>query len=331
MKHNAMDLMRNSDIQNKGDILDPSCYAMVIGGANMDLSGRADSKLQLGDSTPGCFSCSAGGVGRNIADNLARLGSSVEFISVMGDDNWGEQLLCSCQSVGIGVSHCLTIPGANSSSYLSILDQDGEMQLALSDMALLTRLDADVLATRYDVIQQAQVLVVDANLSQDALTYLFHKHGNKPFFVDPVSATKAKKIKPFLSKIHTLKPNRLEAEALTGMTISDDPATVEAVLAELHRLGVQRVLLSLGAKGAVASDGHGIRFISAAATQVNNVTGAGDALMAGLTQGYLMNWDWFACVEFGLAAARLALAADNTINSTMSESAVLRLLEETQC
>ncbi|WP_298444332.1 PfkB family carbohydrate kinase [uncultured Ferrimonas sp.] len=325
-----MNLTRKGEIQGKGYILAPHRYAVVIGGANMDLCGRADGSLINADSNPGQLRCSAGGVGRNIADNLARLGSKVQFIGAMGDDGWGEQLKSSCREAGIEVDHCLTVSGATSSSYLSIHDADGEMQLALNDMALLERLNAEQLGQREAVLKRATMLVVDANLCDSALDYLFHCHSDKPILVDPVSSAKASKLRPYLRHIHTLKPNQLEAELLSGHTIRSS-ADLPTVAAKLHQQGVQRVLISLGKQGAFASCELGQRIIPAAATCVNNVTGAGDALMAGLVHGQMSQWSWSHSVDFALGAARLALAADNTINSTMSEPAVLRQLEEASC
>ena len=81
---------------------------------------RSESPLIPGDSNPGSLTSGAGGVGRNIADNLGRLGSTVQFIGALGDDGWGEQLKAACREANVGVEHCLTVPGATSSSYLSI-------------------------------------------------------------------------------------------------------------------------------------------------------------------------------------------------------------------
>ncbi|QIZ78565.1 PfkB family carbohydrate kinase [Ferrimonas lipolytica] len=324
-----MNLTRKGEIQGKGYILAAHRYAAVIGGANMDLCGRADGELISADSNPGQLRSSAGGVGRNIADNLARLGSSVQFIGAIGDDSWGEQLKQCCREAGVEVEHCLCVSGATSSSYLSIHDASGELQLALNDMALLEQLNAEQLAQREGVLNRASVLVIDANLSASALEYLFHCHSDKPIFVDPVSSVKAVKLKPYLRHIHTLKPNKLEAELLSGLTINDRDDLPKVAMA-LHQQGITRLLISLGHEGAFASDEQGQRFIPASATCVNNVTGAGDALMAGLVHGHLSQWDWAHCVDFALGAARLALAAANTINSTMSELSVLRQLELSQ-
>jgi pseudouridine kinase len=322
-----MNLMRKGFIQGKGYIIAPEKYAVVIGGANMDLCGRSDNTLIVGDSNPGSLTSSAGGVGRNIADNMGRLGSSVQFIGVVGGDAWGEQLLQSCRNAHVGVEHSLVMSGRTSSNYLSIHGPDGEMQLALNDMKLIDELNSEQLAKRSGVLNRSSAIVIDANLSDSALDYLFHAHGDKAILVDPVSSVKASKLIPYLSHIHTLKPNRLEAELLSGVTINSDE-DLPTVANTLHGKGVKHILISLGAKGAYASvDGVGQR-ISADKTQVNNVTGAGDALMAGLSHGFLQGWSWDETVNFALGAARLALLANTTINSVMSEQAVHNLLEE---
>jgi pseudouridine kinase len=201
------------------------------------------------------------------------------------------------------------------------------MKLALNDMALIDHLNATELSQREGVIDRSSAIILDANLSDSALEYLFHVHGDKTILVDPVSSVKAAKLRPFLDRIDTLKPNRLEAELLADQKINslDDLPRLADVL---HQKGVTRLLISLGSDGAYASNAGIGRFIPSSATQVNNVTGAGDALMAGLAHGQLNQWSWEDGVDFALAAARLALLTDHTINSTMSEQAVLRLPKE---
>ncbi|MBA5764393.1 winged helix-turn-helix transcriptional regulator [Vibrio sp. 404] len=323
-----MNLTRKGFIQGKGYVITPERYAVVIGGANMDLCGRSSNELVLGDSNPGVLTSSAGGVGRNIADNLGRLGSKVQFIGAIGDDKWGEQLKQACHLANVGVDHCVIVNGATTSSYLSIHGPDGEMQIALNDMGLIEELNAETLAARDGVLSRAGAIVLDANLCDSALDYLFSVHSDKPILVDPVSSVKASKLVPYLDRIHTLKPNKLEAELLSGIkieTLDQLPSVADA----LHKKGVTRLLISLGHLGAFSSTETEQRFIPPSATQVNNVTGAGDALMAGLAHGHMSDWSWQKSVDFALAAACLALKADKTINSTMSEHAVQRLLEET--
>ncbi|GAL35007.1 pseudouridine kinase [Vibrio maritimus] len=215
-----MNLTRKGFIQGKGYLIAPDRFAVVIGGANMDLCGRATSELVMGSSNPGALTAGAGGVGRNIAEHLARLGSKVELISAVGDDLWGEQLLDSCRDVDVGIEHCLVAPNRATSSYLSIQGPDGKLQLALNDMSLFDELNAQQLAKRSPLLNRATAIAIDANLSESALEYLFQTQASKPIFVDPVSVLKVQKIKPYLSCIHTLKLNVAEAGLLSGSSIS---------------------------------------------------------------------------------------------------------------
>ncbi len=324
-----MQLTRKGYIQGKGYIIAPERYAVVIGGANMDLCGRSDEAILLQDSNPGQLEASAGGVGRNIAENLARLGSTVEFIGVFGGDSWGQDLKDSCHQCGIGTDHALFKSDARTSSYLSILNNDGELLVALNDMKLIEALSAEELSKRAGVIDRASVLVIDANLTNEALDYLFTRHGNKPIFVDPVSSIKATKLLPYLDKIDCLKPNSLEAKILAGFDASDDIAPHELATA-LHNKGVPQIALSLGSKGVLASTPYDQQVIPAIPTTVCNVTGAGDAMMAGLIHSYLQNRSWLESVQFATGASHLALNASDTINTQLTEQAVLDLLQETQ-
>lgn len=81
-----MDLMRKGLIKGKGYILTEQDYCVVVGAINMDIRGMADIRYPQAASHPGSVHCSAGGVGRNIAHNLALLGRDVHLISAIGND-----------------------------------------------------------------------------------------------------------------------------------------------------------------------------------------------------------------------------------------------------
>ena len=140
-----MNLTNKGVIRGKGYILAESRYAVVIGGANMDILGRPLNSLQVGDSNPGSVTCSPGGVGRNIAENLARLGSQTRLISAIGKDTYGQMIMNQCQQAGIDMKGCLQLNDANTSTYLSVLDGDSDMHVAINDMAILERLSVEVL------------------------------------------------------------------------------------------------------------------------------------------------------------------------------------------
>lgn len=325
-----MNLTNKGVIRGKGYILAESRYAVVIGGANMDILGRPLNSLQVGDSNPGSVTCSPGGVGRNIAENLARLGSQTRLISAIGKDTYGQMIMNQCQQAGIDMKGCLQLNDANTSTYLSVLDGDSDMHVAINDMAILERLSVEVLKEKEELLRRADLIILDANLSAESLEYLLNNFSDRPIFVDTVSCVKAKKIKPFLSSVHTLKPNLKEAEQLSGIII-EDYSELPALANWFHSQGVKRIFLSLGSDGVFYSDEGAQALIPAIPIAMVNANGAGDAFLAGLAHGWIQEWGIEQSTKFAMAAAVVALSHLATINPNMSEISVNRIIKESTC
>lgn len=310
------------------------CHALIIGAANIDLCGHSIGVLNLQESNPGKLDISVGGVGRNIADNLARLGADSRLLSIVGDDHWGQQILISTQLGGVNVDLCITQQQARSSTYLSLHNPDGEMKIALSDMNIIDLLGKDVLAPCADKIIASDVLVLDANLSESALEHCL-SYGHPAVFVDPVSSAKAVKLKPFLASINTIKPNHLEAQLLSGVTISSQD-DVAVAARSLHDKGIENVFISSGRFGGYWSTGFGadaelFPVSTFSENSIVNVTGAGDALMAALVYCRLRNWDWRTSGNFAMAASAVTVSTVATINPQLNESLVLQVMEQNLC
>ena len=146
----------------------------------------------------------------------------------------------------------LTVPGAATSTYLFIADQKGDMALAVSDMDIYEHVTPAFLAGRAKLLQNAQLIVVDTNIPAESLAWLA-ENIHLPIFADPVSTAKAEKLRPVLGKLHTLKPNRLEAELLSGVKITDW-ASLDRAVDALLATGLRRVFVSLGGNGVYAAD-----------------------------------------------------------------------------
>lgn len=294
-------------------------FVAVIGAANVDLTGIMTRESVKGDSNPGKVMVSSGGVARNIAENIVRLGTRCELITAMGNDAWSKQLTEHCESVGIGLMNSIVSDKHRTSSYLSVHDNQGELVTAINDMAILDCINADALAERLDVLRDADCWVVDANLTEGTLEYLFNNTSDIPIWVDPVSTIKAQRLLPHLDNIHGLTPNLHEASILTGIPVSSHKNA--PVLAEkLHQLGVKQVIITLGEQGAYASDEQNAFWLSPQPTQVVNVTGCGDAAIAALVHGAANELNWRASCELAMAAAAL------TANSTQTNSPLLSTL-----
>lgn len=142
--------------------MDKQPYIVGVGAANADLNGASLAPIHLRDSNPGHISLSAGGVTRNVCENLARLGADVKLLSCVGDDTFGAFIRRSCEDAGIDASHLYEAKGANSSMYLSILDADGDMLVGMSDMRIVQQdMPEDYLPSQKALIQGAGVVTCD--------------------------------------------------------------------------------------------------------------------------------------------------------------------------
>ena len=313
-------LTKKGHIAGKGYVLRSGSYAVVVGGVNVDIGGRSFAPLVEADSNPGSVSISLGGVGRNIAHNLSLLGTEVRMLTAYGDDLNGERVAASCSSLGIDLSHAQQIAGGTTSTYLYLTDPNGEMALAVSDMEICKQISPQYLAANLPLLQNAQIVVADTNIPAESLQYLA-ENCTCPLFIDPVSTTKAEKIRPILSRIHTLKPNKLEAELLSGIRIRTDE-DLEAAAAKLLEMGVHRLFISLGAEGVYAAMGNQrVRHPNLPGNMVNT-TGCGDAFMAAIAWAYLEGMDLASTARAGLAAGSIAMESAETINPAMSAAAL---------
>ena len=296
-------------------------YVAVIGGANMDICAASNHELCTGTSNPGHITTSLGGVGRNIAENLALLGADCRLVSVVGADLYGDQIISQGKAVGINMDHVSILKHASTSTYVSILDHDGEMNIAVSDMSIVDDID---IKSHQSMIEQAAFVIADTNLSDDTLSSLMEVLNDQHLIVDTVSISKAPRVTPYLQSIHTLKTNKLEAVSICGEGV---PLTDMA--AYLHGKGVKNIFITLGADGVFYSDGKIQNIIQKDPPKVINSNGAGDAFAAAVGFGYLQKWDISKIASFAQNAALIALSNQSTINPEMSLEAI-RSIEESQ-
>jgi pseudouridine kinase len=293
---------------------------------NMDLMAQPTAGLVPGDSNPGHIQSAPGGVARNVAENLARLGLAARLLSVVGDDVLGLSLLNRTHAVGVDVSAVQTVGGGTTSTYLSIHNAQGELEFAINDMALLEQLTPVVLQDREALLRAANAIIVDANLSKAALTHLMDSDFGGPIFADAVSVAKCGRLSPWLTALHLLKVNRLEAQTLSGAPVHT-PADAMVACRSLQAQGPKQVVISLGPDGVCWIDTDGkAGHCPAARVEVVNVSGAGDALLAGLVFGHIQGWTLAVSVAFAMACAELTLGHPGANAPNLSAESVLKHL-----
>ena len=314
-----MNLSAKGLIKGRGYILSAQPIISIIGGANIDIHGISLRRIKPRDSNPGNLFSSPGGVARNIAENIVRLGLPCRLITAVGQDQNGDMLIKNCQELGIDTRYILRHGEMQTSTYLSIIDSSGEMLNAISDMKVINAITPSYIKSIEKTLIQSELIVLDTNLETTTLKYVINKLNRIPIFIDTVSTIKAKKILPFLDKINTLKPNLMEAESISGIKIKD-LSKLPLIANWFHDKGLKRLFITLGEKGIFysAPGESGIETLPLQKNKIVNVSGAGDASMAGLVHAWKEQYSAKESAKKALIAAQIALTNTDTINPSMS-------------
>ncbi|WP_281645461.1 PfkB family carbohydrate kinase [Parendozoicomonas sp. Alg238-R29] len=324
--NHIMNLTRKGFIRGKGYLLNELLDVMVIGGCTLDIQGIPKIPGLPGDSIPGQISMTPGGVGRNIAENIARLGHNVRLLSAVGRDEAGQQVLTATASAGVDTSSVEQLADKPTPIYLSILDNNHELIQAINDMALIEQLSPELLTLHTAALQHCQTLVIDANLPEKTLEHLFTIPNLPAIFADCVSASKAKRLNPWLHRIFCLKPNRMEAGLLWGKPVKSEVDLHECAQ-WFHEQGVQQLVISLGKEGVFASYEQQQLLMPSPDIQTTSVAGAGDAMMAGLLHSYLQNFDFEQSITTAQTCAAMALEYHATINPELTAEAIRKRIQ----
>lgn len=276
----------------------------IIGGANADIIATTFNQFVPNDSNPGTVRLMAGGVGRNIAHNLALLGNEVVFLSLFGGDTFGWFTADSCRKAKVDISLSDAAPVGTRSCFLSINNCDGEMIGGVSDMVSIDGITPEWIATKLQKVGPVDAFIADTNIPAESLAFLID-HAYAPLYVDAVSGAKAPKIRLALSLsskkcIHTLKCNKIENE----------------IIGELE--GIGRRYVSLGADGLDVIENGKVTHFPALPCQVVNTNGSGDALMAGIAlAGPQASIEEAA--RIGLKCAKITAECPETVNKQLKQ------------
>ena len=290
----------------------------VIGGANVDIVARYISGRDVfADSFSGDISTSAGGVARNIAENLAHLGLPVRLITAIGNDDFSTIIKASIDLPNLETCACHIASPARSDTYLSLFGHDGEMLHAVNQMALTDQLTPDYLDPMADEIRASDLIIADCNIQPESITWLATLKGRPELYIDGVSSEKITRLKHCLGQFDGLKCNLKEAAELAGMPAATDPADL---MDSLLGFGINTIIMSLGSDGILfhqASERISMPQPEAV-DDIISVSGAGDALFAGYVYGALNHVSNREALDLGLRAASLSLRCAGAVNPDIS-------------
>jgi len=275
-------LIRERKLLGRAYVLPDRRSVVCMGAANLDRKLRSLAPLALHTSNPASQAESYGGVARNIAENLARLGTPVALLTATGSDSSGAALLAHAESLGIDVHGALRLDGAASGTYTAVLDANGDMMVALADMALYDRLTPTFVAAREAQLASAALVVADLNLPLATVEALLGqaRRAVAPLVLVAVSEPKMARLPRDLLGVRLLILNAGELAARVARPLPDE-AALEAAMREVQAQGARDVVVTRGAAGVLLTLPDGaIGRLAAPAAEVADVTGAGDAFAA---------------------------------------------------
>ncbi|SIT88158.1 carbohydrate kinase [Edaphobacillus lindanitolerans] len=325
-------LTRRGVIKGRAYVLAEENRVVVVGGANVDRKFHLKAPIQAGTSNPSNVTVSVGGVARNVAENLGRLGHPVSLLTVAGPDaDW--QRIEEASAGHIDLTHAAQLPGRTTGSYSAVLSPDGEMAVALADMEVYDHLTPEYIDAHRSALAGAALIAIDLNCPADTVRHVqrIALEERTPLAVVPVSSPKMDRMPDDLSGVAWFICNRDEAETYTGISIRDDASWREAVQVLLSK-GAESVAVTSGSGGVMAGkrDAEISRFPAVPGVRVEDVTGAGDAFVSGVLHGHLAGRLFGESVRLGLANAAKTLGSPHTVRPELTEAQLESEMEELQ-
>jgi pseudouridine kinase len=292
---------------------------VVIGAACLDIKGYVGGQIHPATSNPGQVRITVGGVARNIAENLARLGLHTALLAAVARDPFGHQIVKHTGAAGVDVSQVLFCRDGRTGSYLALLDSQGNLAAAVDDTAIIAKLTRRYIYDRRSLFRGASMVVVDANTPQatvETVIRITEKY-NVPLCLDPVSYELAQRYRDHLKHFHLLAAGSVEAEALLGRPVTSRREAAHAAR-QLVAAGVNVAIISLGHEGVVYANTEFNGFVPAVRCEVVDPTGAADALTAAVIYGLVNHMALDEAVWLGASAAALTRQSMETVRSDLS-------------
>ena len=305
---------------------------LCFGGCHVDRIAHAGGPVVPGSSNPVVITRSFGGVARNVADSLTRLGADCSLVSRVGADADGDAVTGHLEKLGVdtaAISRSRTLPTA---SYHGLLTLDGDLFVGFADMAIYDEIDAAAIdaglqsagaAGAVGPTEAANIWFVDGNLPAAALKHLVKlKPADVLVAADAVSVAKSQRIQQHLDAVDILFTNSDEAEAMTGLVQTQEDFAA-AACRQLCSMGAGAVVLTLGPEGVSVMQADRLEHQAALPVSICNPTGAGDALIAGTLAGLRQGMEVFDSTRLGQACAAIALECEASVAEALTMQAAM--------
>lgn len=305
-------------------------YVVGIGSTNVDLYCKSSIAIREHYDHPGIVNYTAGGVTRNILENISKLGLKTKLLTAVGDDIYGAYILDELEHVKVDHEDVKIVRGGRTGLFVQVQDSNNDMHMAVCDMSILEKVDITYIKKKNKVIKNASAIILDPALNKDTLDYIFENYEDIPIFVDPISDVYAKKIKPYLSKIYCIKPNKSELFILADNAKDDSYENLIKAYKKVLKKGVKKVYVSLGKDGCMYNDDENT-ILTRKFKEVDNMvnaSGAGDSFFAAIVYSYVNGLSIDDTIDNALGAGIAAIMCEETINPKLSIKFLRRIIKE---
>ena len=289
----------------------------VVGGMNFDINGKVENIIWK-DSNPGAIRTSIGGVGRNIAENLARLDVPVSLFSFIGDDVFGDAVYEHTKAAGVSMDFVERLNDVRTGVYFSLSDAN-DMVVALNDTAATERMDVAWAKKSIDAIRQHDMVFLDSGLLKETIDYIASNCKDKIIMMDPVSVNKARRIIDAIPYCHTLKPNIFELNKLTDLPVDTEEQIIAAAKSLINK-GCKEVIVTRGIQPLIKITKKETIQVPVIPSKTINLTGAGDAFIAAYAAGLLHETE--NPLSWALKASAITIASEDTVSPNLSIKAI---------
>lgn len=296
-------------------------HILVIGATLMDVKGKPIAGLEPSTSNPASIRITRGGTARNVAENLGRLGAEVVLITAVGNDVVGDFLLAQTADAGVDIGYALQKENGRTGGYIALLEQDGSLSVALDDVGVMDTITPGYLDQHRKLFRDAALVMMDGSLTPDAMNTVARLAAKYkvPLCADPSSARLAYKLRPFLSQLHLVVPNEMEAAELLEVDFfGHDPDSSLDLARLLVKAGVENAIITLSNFGLDYATSDEVGYIPANYSEIVDNTGTGDAVTAAIMFGMVNDLPATESVRLGAAAASLTVQTNETVVPDLS-------------
>lgn len=322
-------LVKKEYVQGKAYVLNEQNPIICIGGANIDRKFNITERLIEGTSNPVTSDTSIGGVARNVAENLGRIGEDVLLLTTSGNDaEW--QHIESLSRPFMNLDYVEHISSESTGSYTALLDKDGNMTMGFADMSVYDHITPNFMIKNTYLLNKSKCIIADLNCPKETLEFLcsYVEKRDINLVLIAVSGPKMKRLPHNLHAVNWLILNKDEVESYLDRKVNNETELQEC-MNQIIKLGVQNLIVTTGKDNIYyKSDSESHIFDVSTVEKVIDVTGAGDAFSAGLIYGWLNAYNLKEVIRLAKANANKTIQTAFTVRQDLDEKQLIKDMGE---